>query len=371
MEPLTLKLKRVTPPRLWSYARRLRRAGRAARGYELVSDWKPGARRLSAGALGRDEPLVTEALWARLDAATVEALQRRIASDRTLVELPAPPGANAPEVAIADLFRGAPPEERTRLALTLGVHYGIEEVLRATGLTAAAPPTDVHAMAAGPLAAGGSIYHADLVATALRSAGHEIAPGQRALDFGCSSGRVVRVLAAYEPGVEWHGCDPNRPAVEWAQRHIEGVRFAPSPLEPPLAYEDESFDFAFAISIWSHFAERAALRWLDELSRVLRPGGHLVITLHGLQSIAYYEDHGLHEGLRPWELRERMLSEGFAFIPVFGQEGDDGIRSAEWGNAFISPEWLLARVCPAWRVVDYAVGRNEGNQDVAVLQRAP
>ena len=36
----------------------------------------------------------------------------------------------------------------------------------------------------------------------------------------------------------------------------------------------------------------------------------------------------------------------------------------------MSPEWLLRAATPAWHVAWYAVGRNQGNQDVAVLRRA-
>ena len=95
------------------------------------------------------------------------------------------------------------------------------------------------------------------------------------LDFGCSSGRVVRVLAAAFPELDWHGCDPIPDAIEWARANLPGIAFERSPEYPPLPYADGQFDFAFAISIWSHFAEGAALDWLREMHRVLRPGGRL------------------------------------------------------------------------------------------------
>ena len=43
----------------------------------------------------------------------------------------------------------------------------------------------------------------------------------------------------------------------------------------------------FAISIWSHFAEDAALDWLTEMHRIIRPGGRLLITTHGEQTITH------------------------------------------------------------------------------------
>ena len=50
-------------------------------------------------------------------------------------------------------------------------------------------------------------------------------------------------------------------------------------------------------------------------------------------------------------------------------DGDWGVRHPQWGTAFFTPEWLLARALPALVVEDFAVGRNADNQDVYVLRR--
>ena len=147
-------------------------------------------------------------------------------------------------------------------------------------------------MGQGPLAAGGTPYYADIVTAALAGGGTDLGdPTTRlaGLDFGCSSGRVVRVLAAaYPDTVAWHACDPIASSIEWAQRSLPGIEFELSPQEPPLPYADDAFDFVFAISIWSHFGERAGVAWLDEMHRVIGPSGLFVLTTHGSQSIAHY-----------------------------------------------------------------------------------
>jgi methylase of polypeptide subunit release factors len=56
-----------------------------------------------------------------------------------------------------------------------------------------------------------------MVASALASVGVGIESAAAGLDFGCSSGRLVLVLAAAYPRCGWHGCDPNGPAIEWAR----------------------------------------------------------------------------------------------------------------------------------------------------------
>jgi SAM-dependent methyltransferase len=242
-------------------------------------------------------------------------------------------------------------------------------VLERTGLVPDEPPGNVHAMARGPLAAGGDLYSADMVVDALESCGVDTATLGRGLDFGCSSGRTLRPLAAAYGDVEWHGVDPNAAAIEWAREHIAGVQVAVSEPEPPLAFPDASLDLVYAISIWSHFNEWAATAWLEEMRRVLVPGGHLAFTVHGLQSIAYHGERGGRPARQLEQIRRELYRRGFWFAPEFGAAGDHGVVHPEWGNAFMSPEWLLRTISDRWELLHYAVGRNSGNQDLIVLRR--
>jgi SAM-dependent methyltransferase len=268
------------------------------------------------------------------------------------------------------LWRESGPQDRQRLALALGVHFQHPAILEKTGLNPVSPPDDVHAMSRGPLAAGGDYYYSDLVMDALAMAGLEPAAGMRALDFGCSSGRVVRVLAVVYPEVEWHGCDPLVSPIAWAKENLPGVYFRNSPEEPPLPYDTNAFHFAYAISIWSHFGEDAGRRWLTELHRVMRPGGVLVLTTHGWHSVAHYAKTGIRSVEQLAEISSSLYERGFWYRPEFGEAGDHGLVNPEWGTAFMTAEWLLSTVCPEWRIVGFAGGRVEANQDLFVLQRA-
>jgi SAM-dependent methyltransferase len=242
-------------------------------------------------------------------------------------------------------------------------------VIEKIGLRPDTPPEDVHAMARGPLAAGGAIYYADVLADALRRVGASMDEVERGLDFGCSSGRVARALAACWPDAEWHGCDPNGEAIAWARDHLPEIRFLHSPQEPPLPYEEAAFDFVCAISIWSHYGEGAAIAWLAEMHRIVRPGGHLVLTSHGLHSIAFYAGVGERSAVQLDQIRRALYRRGFWYAPEFGDTGDWGVKHPEWGTAFFTPEWLGRHALPAWSLEDYAVGQNADNQDVYVLRR--
>lgn len=263
----------------------------------------------------------------------------------------------------------ATPGDRRRLLLTFAAHEGLPDVLAETGLSADMPPEGVHAMARGALAAGGSPYYADLVASCLELAGAPLLANSAILDFGCSSGRVIRVLYAADPSLRCFACDPNPEAIEWASRTLPDIEFARSPEYPPLPYADGQFDAVFAISIWSHFAEEAALRWAEEIHRIVKPGGHWLVTTQGLQTIAHAA--AFYERLvgQLVEIARALYEGGFWFAPEFGEKGDYGVRNPDWGFAFLSAEWLLARLTPQWHVAYMHPGRAEGSQDVYVLQR--
>jgi SAM-dependent methyltransferase len=100
------------------------------------------------------------------------------------------------------------------------------------------------------------------------------------LDFGCGCGRVLRHLSGL-PGTALHGTDPNRWAIQWCEKHLPFAQFKVCSLEPPLPYPDDLFDLIYAFSIFTHLTEPLQARWMDELRRVLAPGGHLILTVHG------------------------------------------------------------------------------------------
>jgi SAM-dependent methyltransferase len=258
---------------------------------------------------------------------------------------------------------------RDHLRLVLGVWHRVPAVLEKTGLVPDEPGPEIHAMARGPLAAGGDLYSADMIVEAVTAAGGDMRAVGAALDFGCSSGRALRPLVATHPGIRWHGVDPNGPAIEWAREHIPGVEFSVSPTDPPLALGDGSLDLVYAISIWSHFGEDAARSWLAEMRRLLAPGGLLVATVHGMQSVAYDAALGLRPARQLEQIRRALYRRGFWFAPEFGAAGDHGVVHEEWGNAYMTTEWLLRAIDGAWDLAHFAVGRNAGNQDVVVLRR--
>ena len=99
------------------------------------------------------------------------------------------------------------------------------------------------------------------------------------LDFGCGCGRVLRYWNGRAGTVA--GSDRDAGAVDWCRAHLRFATVSRNALAPPLAYADESFDLVYALSVFTHLTEELQTGWRDELRRVLRPGGRLLVTTHG------------------------------------------------------------------------------------------
>lgn len=326
-------------------------------------------RQVTPQELAIEADSATERIHARLDESDVAAINEAALADTTMIDFPVPPGAPPRKVRMTEDWEKAEGIERKRLDLVLGAHYEITSVLTKAKLSTARPPDEVHAMTHSPLGAGGAFYQADMVADALASAGAPLKEGDKLLDFGSSSGRVTRALASAFPEVEMFGCDPNGPAIEWAAANLPGIDFRESQNNPPAPYDDATFAAAFGISIWSHYNDHLALKWYDEMWRILRPGGHLISTTHGAQSIAFYGELGLRSAAQLDEIKSSLYDRGYWYAAEFGEKGDWGVVNDDWGTSFVSPEWMLDRLTPKWEIVEYATGRNENNQDVYVLRK--
>ena len=114
----------------------------------------------------------------------------------------------------------------------------------------------------------------------LGGSGVEIGSLPKILDFGCGCGRVIRHLHAVARG-QLHGTDYNREAIDWCRQSLRFGKFEANGLWPPLPYMEGEFDLIYALSVFTHLPEALQVAWMSELSRVLKPGGHLLITTHG------------------------------------------------------------------------------------------
>ncbi|MBC7772336.1 MAG: class I SAM-dependent methyltransferase [Pyrinomonadaceae bacterium] len=104
-------------------------------------------------------------------------------------------------------------------------------------------------------------------------------PISRVLDWGCSTGRMVRHWAdvAGAGGEVW-GCDICATSINWASENLSPLRFFTSTMRPQLPLPDSSMDLIYGNSVFTHIRELWDT-WLLELRRVVRPGGLVHTTI--------------------------------------------------------------------------------------------
>jgi SAM-dependent methyltransferase len=108
------------------------------------------------------------------------------------------------------------------------------------------------------------------------------------LDFGCGCGRVTRYWEGF--GGTISGSDVSAHAIEWCRANLPFATFQTNAIAPPLAFEDKSFDLVYALSVFTHLTAELQIAWRDELHRVLRSGGTLLLTTHGRSYLPRLDD---------------------------------------------------------------------------------
>jgi SAM-dependent methyltransferase len=102
----------------------------------------------------------------------------------------------------------------------------------------------------------------------------------RVLDLGCSAGGTTTALAQQFPEAEVIGIDVSAPMLRYAHLRAIGqeadVHFQQMSAEQ-LDYPDDHFDAVLAMLLFHEVPVPAGERILDEIYRVLRPGGVLTV----------------------------------------------------------------------------------------------
>jgi len=133
----------------------------------------------------------------------------------------------------------------------------------------------------------------DLIVKAIRDYGNTSSGSVKILDFGCSSGRVLRHFLAEYKQNEWQlfGCDIQAHAIEWMRTHFpQCFQITTSSVLPHLPFEDNSFDCIYGFSVFTHI-KYLWDAWLLELKRVLKPGGLLIQTIHAEAAWRHYYEN--------------------------------------------------------------------------------
>ena len=193
----------------------------------------------------------------------------------------------------------------------------------------------------------------------------------RVLDFGCGVGRVALQLRA-ERGLPTHACDIDASAVSYLRSQLPEVDIRVTGFEPPLPYASDFFDGIYSVSIWTHLSLDHQRTWLEEMARILKPGGHALITTSGTQALRVRHqrrDAG-------WERCsiEDLRREGILYI-AYERAGVDPDRypgvTASYGLTAHDPGWIRENWSDVFEVLaihERAIGNV---QDLCILRKRP
>ncbi len=173
--------------------------------------------------------------------------------------------------------------------------------------------------------------------------GVDLAHTGRVLDFGCGCGRTIRWFLDDAPdfsGVEFHGADIDVDAIEWCKKNFRGGRFQSNEPEPPLPYPAEHFGVVYCFSVFTHLDEVMQDLWLVEMSRILNPGGLLLLSIHAAAASEI-----LDEGQK-CELQTR------GFLHVRSQKLS-GLVPDWYQTTWHSREYIVKRLGASFRDVRY------------------
>jgi ubiquinone/menaquinone biosynthesis C-methylase UbiE len=124
----------------------------------------------------------------------------------------------------------------------------------------------------------GSRTQAEIFRSTFAKNGFSICKDTTLLDFGCGCGRLARHFAL--SGGNFFGTDYNPNLISWCRRYLPG-EYSVNVSAGPLNYSDNFFECIYSYSVFTHLTEPVQIWWAKELFRVLRPGGALLLTVHG------------------------------------------------------------------------------------------
>ncbi len=174
------------------------------------------------------------------------------------------------------------------------------------------------------------------------------------LDFGAGCGRVFRWWQEYSSAINFWACDVNADVIAWCRENLAFGSFTVNNLLPPTVYTDAQFDLIYLFSVFTHLASETQVKWLDEFARISRPGGVLMVSVHG----------DYHANFLPKDCLKTYKKQGY-YVMSKNAEGENICTSYQ--NRKYS-EHLFSK---QFKVLKYYAGvfKTCGNQDLYLLKK--
>jgi SAM-dependent methyltransferase len=207
------------------------------------------------------------------------------------------------------------------------------------------------------------VMHVESFDAALRQSGAPLADAATILDWGAGCGRMTAHMIARAPAARITGADTDAEAIAWVGENLDVAAAVALALSPPSSFDDDAFDTVVGHSVFSHLDIDSQDRWLAELARVTRPGGHIAVSFNGSIALEWHLQHPLVDV--PDVIRETFERDGIAVWGGDGWEDEfyDGYHTTFHRHEYVREHWSR------WgEVVAIHEGAALPTQDIAVLR---
>lgn len=180
-------------------------------------------------------------------------------------------------------------------------------------------------------------------------------PDKKILDWGCGPGRIVRHLPALLPTAEIYGTDYNESYIKWCSENLKGILFSANKIDPPMNFEASFLDAIIGLSIFTHLSEKNHFAWINELHRIIKPGGEVLITTQG---------EAYRSRLTPKE--KKIFDAGGLVTRKYLKEGN------RLYSAFQPPAFIKELIAGKFQIIEFIPGdmkNAEPSQDNWVLRK--
>ena len=179
------------------------------------------------------------------------------------------------------------------------------------------------------------------------------------LEFGCGCARLVIWFEEDLKNSNYVGTDINQDAIKWCKENLNFGTFDVNEPTPPLKYDSESFDFIYSYSVFTHLNEEDQKSWLQELHRITKKDGIVLLTVRGNQD---YEK-------RTWGEKDikELNEKGFLFrrSNLWTSIFPDGYQ-----NAYHTKKYIEEKFTKYFKILEYIpIGQKKIGQDIVLMKK--
>jgi len=184
---------------------------------------------------------------------------------------------------------------------------------------------------------------------------------ENVFEFGCGCGRVSMWINP-ERKLKFYGSDINGRAISWCKKNLGFGNFSTNNKIPPLKFSNDFFDLIYCISVFTHLDENEQFKWLDEMYRILKPNGYLLISFSGFENMPDQKELEISKN-------DGILKKGFVFLKNKSFFKRILLGDNAMGLAYHTKNYVLEHYSKIFKIIKYVNRGINNHQNLLVLQK--